>query len=164
MSKRLMDAAVANRTFVGLVALWLALTPGRIGAQERPATPVPAEAVTTAAMFRGNPARTGEEPGPGPVGDPVLRWQFETDGRVDSTPAVVDGVVYVGSDDGNIYAVAVDTAEERWRFTTGGAVDSSPAIASGVVYVGSADGSFYALDASSGEERWRFETGGAITS
>src|SRR5215210_7207529 len=152
-----------NQTTGGLVALWLALTPGLTGAQDQPATPAD-DPVMAAAMFRGNAARTGEQPGPGLSGEPVLRWQFETDGRVDSTPVVVDGIVYFGSDDGNVYAVAADTAEERWRFAAAGAVDSSPAVANGLVYVGSADGSFYALDASSGEVRWQVETPGAITS
>ena len=99
----------ASRTIVGLVALWLALTPALTGAQEQRATPA-AEPMMAAAMFRGNAAGTGEQPGPGPEGDPVLLWQFDTDGRVDSTPAVVDGVVYVGSSDGALYAVGSDNS------------------------------------------------------
>ena len=52
-------------------------------------------------MFRGNPAHTGEHPGPGPEGAPALRRRFDM-GEIDtnSSPAVVDGVVYVGSFDG----------------------------------------------------------------
>ena len=30
-------------------------------------------------MFRGNPARTGEMPGPGPGATPEVQWAFETD-------------------------------------------------------------------------------------
>jgi outer membrane protein assembly factor BamB len=33
------------------------------------------------------------------------RWQFETGDDVRSSPAVVDGTLYVGSDDGNLYAL-----------------------------------------------------------
>ncbi|MCH8349839.1 MAG: PQQ-binding-like beta-propeller repeat protein, partial [Chloroflexi bacterium] len=33
------------------------------------------------------------------------KWRFETGDRVSSSPAVVDGVVYFGSDDGHLYAV-----------------------------------------------------------
>lgn len=32
-------------------------------------------------------------------------WRFETGGLVISSPAVVGGVVYVGSDDGYVYAI-----------------------------------------------------------
>ncbi|NLE07814.1 MAG: PQQ-binding-like beta-propeller repeat protein, partial [Dehalococcoidales bacterium] len=34
-----------------------------------------------------------------------LRWKYQTGSRVTSSPAVVDGVVYVGSEDGKIYAI-----------------------------------------------------------
>ena len=57
---------------------------------------------------------------------------------VDSSPAVANGVVYVGSDDDNVYALNASTGAKLWSYTTGGYVDSSPAVANGVVYVGSA--------------------------
>ena len=50
-------------------------------------------------MFRGNAARTGENPGPGVEHSPKLLWRFKTDGDIYSSPAVVDGVVYIGSTD-----------------------------------------------------------------
>jgi hypothetical protein len=34
----------------------------------------------------------------------ALVWSYATSGTVFSSPAVVDGVVYVGSEDGKIYA------------------------------------------------------------
>jgi outer membrane protein assembly factor BamB len=49
---------------------------------------------------------------------------------------VANGVVYVGSDDGNVYALSASTGAELWSFTTPGPVSSSPAVADGVVYVG----------------------------
>lgn len=54
-------------------------------------------------MFRGNPARTGEMPGPGP--EITLKWQIATRDAVYSPPPVVDGGVYVGSDDSNVCAL-----------------------------------------------------------
>ena len=35
----------------------------------------------------------------------VKLWNYTTGGDVDSSPAVVGGVVYVGSDDDNVYAL-----------------------------------------------------------
>ena len=60
-------------------------------------------------------------------------------------------MVYVGSQDGKLYAYAVGcnsgdgTCSPIWSYTTGGAIHSSPAVANGVVYVGSDDGYLYAF-------------------
>ena len=70
--------------------------------------------------------------------------------RVDSSPAVANGVVYVGSDDDNVYALNASTGALLWSYTTGNDVYSSPAVANGVVYVGSDDGNVYALNANTG--------------
>ena len=76
-----------------------------------------------------------------------------------SSPAIVDGVVYVGSGDGNVYALDALTGRLRWRFQTGDVVHSSPAVVDGVVYVGSWDRYMYALDARRGTPIWKFQTG-----
>jgi outer membrane protein assembly factor BamB len=116
--------------------------------------------------FRGNPARTGVNPGPGVERSPKQFWRFETGGNVLSSPAVVERVVYIGSDDSYVYALDAATGAERWRFhfQTGGNVLSSPAVVGGVLYIGSDDNYVYALDAATGAERWRFQTGGLVHS
>lgn len=76
-----------------------------------------------------------------------------------SSPTIVEGTVYVGSGDGNVYALDAASGALRWKFRTGNVVHASPAIAEGVVYIGSWDSYFYAIDAKSGQERWRFKTG-----
>ena len=53
-------------------------------------------------MFRGNPARTGEMPGPGLAGPPKEPLTFKTEGPISASPAVVDGIVYAGSEDGSL--------------------------------------------------------------
>ncbi|MER5911896.1 PQQ-binding-like beta-propeller repeat protein, partial [Streptomyces sp. NPDC001982] len=73
------------------------------------------------------------------------RWAFPTGSAVSSSPTVADGVVYVGSDDNNLYAVDARTGKKRWAFPTGSAVSSSPTVADGVVYVGSDDNNLYAV-------------------
>jgi len=82
-----------------------------------------------------------------------------------SSPAVADGMVYVGSNDGNVYAFDAAgcgqaTCSPVWTYQAGSAVASSPATAYGMVYVGSDDGFQYALDAATGALRWRVYTGG----
>jgi outer membrane protein assembly factor BamB len=42
-------------------------------------------------------------------------------GEVNSSPSVAAEVVYVGSDDGHLYAVEAETSQEQWHFETEGA-------------------------------------------
>ncbi|WP_418283178.1 PQQ-binding-like beta-propeller repeat protein [Halorubrum sp. DTA98] len=73
--------------------------------------------------------------------------------------------VYVGSDDGSLYAVDATDGTIVWRFTEpGDEVPSSPTVVSGVTYVGSIDGTLYAVDAETGEEVWRFDAAGPVIS
>jgi outer membrane protein assembly factor BamB len=76
-----------------------------------------------------------------------------------SSPAVVDGAVYFGSGDGNLYSLDANSGELRWKFRTGDVVHASPAIVNGVAYVGSWDSYFYAVDVGNGKEKWRFHAG-----
>ena len=98
-----------------------------------------------------------------PVADNVaatgsLLWRYRTGGLVRSSPAMADGVVYIGSDDGHVYALSSSTGELLWRFPTNGYVWSTPNVVDRVVYVGSHDNYLYALNASTGEVFWEFQT------
>src|SRR3990172_5507082 len=112
-------------------------------------------------MFRANPSHSGAGRGgtDNSVITPTLLWKYTVpipkatilpENGVKSTPAVVDGVVYVGSDNSLVYALNASDGVQLWNFTTTrsfGTVESSPAVANGVVYVGSFDGRIYALNA-----------------
>ena len=84
-----------------------------------------------------------------------LAWKFATNGSVISSPSVVDGVVYVGSQDKNIYAIGAWSGSLIWKYATDGPIISSPAVADGKVYVGSEDGYVYSLDAYTGSLIWK---------
>lgn len=92
-----------------------------------------------------------------------LVWMNASGDRVYSSPAVVDGVMYVGSDDFNVYAFDAETGGEIWTFLTGGRILSSPAVADGIVYVGSYDTNLYALDKDTGAFFWSFPMNGPVT-
>jgi tetratricopeptide (TPR) repeat protein len=77
---------------------------------------------------------------------------------------VVDGTIYLGSNDNNLYAVDAATGEEEWSFETGNRIHSSPAVADGTAYIGSHDNSVYAVDAATGKEEWAYGTEGRIYS
>ena len=61
-------------------------------------------------MFRGDRAHTGVNPGPGVEHSPKLLWRFKAGDFVGSSPAVVDGVVYIGSGEGYVYALDAATS------------------------------------------------------
>ncbi len=91
-------------------------------------------------------------------------WVFTTSAEVYSSPAVEAGVVYIGSNDHDLYAIDAVSGAERWRYPTDESVTSSPAVDSGMVYVGCNDTYLHAVDAATGQRRWRFHTGAAMHS
>jgi outer membrane protein assembly factor BamB len=130
---------------------------------------VPAAAQYDTMQYRYNAAHTGDySPVAGSVpSNGQLLWNYTItgyEGYVDSSPAVANGVVYVGSYDNNLYALNATTGAKLWNYTTGGSVQSSPAVANGVVYVGSYDNNLYALNATTGTMLWSFTTGGGVYS
>ena len=84
-------------------------------------------------------------------------------GLGDFVAGVANGVVYIGSNDNNLYAIDTLTGREKWQFKTRMGVDSSPAVANGVVYIGSNDKNLYAIDALTGG-RVAVCNGGSVTS
>ena len=58
-------------------------------------------------------------------------WSYATGGQVVSSPTVIDGMVYCGSNDGKVYALWLNDAAALWSYSTNGAVGSSPAVVLG---------------------------------
>jgi Tol biopolymer transport system component len=94
----------------------------------------------------------------------ALKWKFKTGGPVVSSPVVFNGVVYVGSDDGNLYALEAQKWGEKWRFKANAPVRYSPALWNNIVYFSSSDNVVYALDAQTGEVKWQFQADSWIES
>jgi outer membrane protein assembly factor BamB len=145
--------------------------------------PIPAAVVASWAQFRFVPCHTGLNPyefvlSPTTVAMGLVNaWpiiSYQTQGDVSSSPAVANAncnnvpssVVYVGSLDGNLYAVNASTGALCWSYPTGTIIYSSPAVANAVcngvptpvVYVGSEDGNVYALNASTSALCWKSPT------
>ena len=120
------------------------------------AAPAPADPASWP-NYRGGPQLTGAASGKLTL--PMRRlWRFKTGGAVKSSAAIEGGRVFVGSDDGRIYALSLTDGGKLWDYETGGAVESSPCVADGRVFAGSADGSLYCLDAASGKLQWTCPT------
>ncbi len=108
-------------------------------------------------------------------------WRFQTNGTVSTVPAVVDGVAYLGSMDGCVYALDAKTGRLLWSFGANNQVMSEPLVSGGLVFFGSGNkgmgvvaglgtvrgtgvSALYALDARTGRPAWSMPTvGGNMT-
>ena len=97
-------------------------------------------------------------------------WSFKTGGAIAAQAAIVQGVAYIGSWDGNEYAINVQTGAQVWATNLGvtsqpicyppsPGVTSSATVLNGTVYVGGGDAYWYALDAATGSILWKVYTG-----
>jgi outer membrane protein assembly factor BamB len=148
-----------------------------------PAAPVAAKGISSGdwTQFMNGPAHLGYNTTESTltvanVPSLAVAWTGTTGGLVSSSPTVANGVAYVGSDDGKLYAFAVGcaigggTCTPIWTGATGASVASVPAVSNGVVYVGSGDSKLYAFAvgcATGGgtcTPIWTGATGGGISS
>ena len=91
-----------------------------------------------------------------PVSPPlVLKWNTSLGFETDSSPVIVNDVLYIGSNYG-IHAIDVRTGKELWRTRTNGFVKSVPVVLDGVLYIGPDERRFYALDTRDGSKKWEF--------
>lgn len=93
-----------------------------------------------------------------------LTWTASTEGDIRSSPAVSQGMIYVGSWDHHVYAFDAFDGGQYWKTPTRSFISSKPVVQQDLVYVGSADHNLYALHAATGEIRWSFLTRSFITS
>jgi len=109
-------------------------------------------------MLHHDLTHAGYSDSPAPNSNQTL-WTYPTGGEVFTSPAVVDGKVYVGSYDCNVYCLDALTGARIWNYTTGDGIESSPTVVDGRVYIGSNDYNVYCLDASSGALIWNHNIG-----
>ena len=87
------------------------------------------------ATFNHDSSHTGYSPSAGPKTNQTL-WTFTTGDKVESSPVVANGIVYVGSDDGYFYALNASNGELIWKYNTYGPIQSAATVVDGVVYFG----------------------------
>jgi outer membrane protein assembly factor BamB len=106
--------------------------------------------------WRGNMEQSGVATGQGaPTDISVPTWTYQTGGPITSSAAIVDGKIYVGSYDKNIYCLDVYTGKLEWKFGTNDDISSSVAVAGNTVYVGPDDGYIYAINKDTGDLVWK---------
>jgi len=80
--------------------------------------------------------------------DHAVTWRYDKINRSICTPAIVDGLVFVGDFSGFIYCMDAKTGEQYWKHDTLSHIWGSPLVADGKVYLGNEDGDLIILAAS----------------
>ena len=93
-------------------------------------------------------------------------WRFSPEERASlgiiASPALAEGIYYLGDGDGVFYARDAATDAEIWRFEAGGGIVSSPVILGDKVYFGARNGTLYALNRADGSPLWTLDLGAPI--
>ena len=83
-------------------------------------------------------------------------FSFHTEGEIWSAPVIEDGVLYVTSLDGNLYALDPATGSVNWSFDAGNGLATTPVIVDDLILVAGFDDALFAVNKSSGEPAWEF--------
>jgi outer membrane protein assembly factor BamB len=89
-----------------------------------------------------------------------LDWTAAATDSIWAQPAIVNGIVYSGSTDHDVYAFRETTGALVWSATTGGGIYATPAVANNVVY--EAADKLYAYNAATGAPLWNAVPGGPM--
>jgi eukaryotic-like serine/threonine-protein kinase len=115
-------------------------------------------------QFRGNSQLTGISLTSIPK-EIKLLWTYNAGESIESSAAIVGGIVYVGSQKGELVALDLQSGAERWKYKTAGPIgESSPAVINGVVYIGDLSGVVHAVSAGDGRGLWTFKTDSEVKS
>lgn len=86
----------------------------------------------------------------------LARFTGET-ARIAGGVTFANGKLYLGTEDGEVFALNAANGELLWRAPVQGEVIASPAVGEGLVVIATTAGTLVALDADNGEQRWLFE-------
>ncbi|MEM2130011.1 MAG: PQQ-binding-like beta-propeller repeat protein [Candidatus Bathyarchaeia archaeon] len=94
----------------------------------------------------------------------ALKWKINIGSSIDTSPTIVNGVVYIGTYDGFIYAFDADAGKQIWNYSTGIlGRRSALTVVNGKVYTGADDGNIYCLDGRTGTKLWQASAGEVST-
>lgn len=97
------------------------------------------------------------------IQSPRIAWTFDAGSPISVDAAVYDGVVYIGSDSGQLFALDLEKGTRIWEFDSGDVIESEPAVSEDSIFFGSNNGKFFSLDRLSGEEKWSVEFDDKVT-
>jgi outer membrane protein assembly factor BamB len=113
-------------------------------------------------QFRNDPSLTGVSVSSVPKTLKLL-WTFDAGDSIESSAAISDGVVYVGSQTADLIAVNLSDGALRWKYKVkDGIGESSPAVRGGIVVIGDLSGTIHGVNAKDGKGLWTFAAGGEV--
>ena len=124
----------------------------------------PSSSISDWTTFRHDPSHSGYTTSENPTDSVKLLWSYKTGRMVQSSPAVADGYVFVGSRDSQLFCLNASNGEVIWKFPFHTEVWSSPTVYNGAVYVGADDGWLLSLNITTGIPIWGSNVGGAVRS
>lgn len=130
----------------------------RQGSPEEAAPAVPSPRPEDWHMFMYDLAFSGQSPDKTLKPPLTLLWQFKTGGPLQASPVIVNGILYIGSTDGKLYALNAKQWEIKWIFNAGSAIRHAVAVSGGRVYFSSRDNNVYSLNAENGDVLWQFKS------
>ena len=112
-------------------------------------------------MYRHDAAHTGFSTSDGRDTNEV-RWIFDTEIKVRTSPAIYDGKVYFGTSEHEnehnvFYCLDADSGTEVWSIDLGREMFSSPAVVNSKIYFGSQNNNVYCMDADDGSLIWTYD-------
>jgi len=114
-------------------------------------------------LFRGDPARSGFRPSPGPVTALAPAWDLSL-GPVIASPVLTARLVIAASADGRLLFLDRATGRRLYEAKVASALESSPALAGDVLHLGTDDGEVVGIDVRDGKEGYRFKAGSLVRS
>ena len=103
--------------------------------------------------YKGNAARTGEHPGPGPTNAPASIWRVEHDAFFRAAPLVADGKLVAAAEDGKLFVLDVGSGASQTLNIADG-FRATPTIAGGVLYAAGLGGHLWTVPLSGGDMGW----------
>lgn len=91
------------------------------------------------------------------VNDERSFWDSRNSALIAGGPSVGMNQVFVGTENGDIFALDAETGTLVWQVKIKGEVITTPAFDSGILVVNTASGILKALDATNGQELWKVE-------
>lgn len=89
-------------------------------------------------------------------------WRRPLNDLALAPPVVSNGVAYIGTNTGAVYAVDARTGDIRWRTRVDGPIRAAATTGADLVFVGSSNGTLHALESTTGAERWKYSAHGLI--
>ncbi len=85
-----------------------------------------------------------------------LRWVTRLDGKSPRGPTLADGVAYIGSDRGRLYAISAESGKKLWDVELGAEPTSPITVADHRLFLQLSNGHLLALNAHDGAVDWTF--------